>query len=1851
MGEGYYDEVLKPVYKALGLQPARRSPAEVAEAIAKRIERAEAPAELKARALEALRGLASTGLDDPALYERAVRSGDAVLEVLAYAAGKRLEDAALLKRYDGEELLKAAEGAVRILGGLKPRESLPLDVAYRLVGRDSERALPKYLEALGRGRVPEPEGAALVFYTTDEEVAARLARRFPFIRAAGASLVGRGAEAREYFFFYHPALEPAVNMLKATGAGVPHDRPKELAHLGFAPAEFAFAMAGVRAVDVGGVIAWREGKWNEFLNHLKSAVVPEWPSNFGEKVREVLGKKSFYDLHLLFYIHVEGYREFLRLRELDRYDENALVAYLAALAAPAYIHWVLGQAGERSEAFELLRKCDAEACLYALSDMSGIDLYRALARARGAPLGREAGDAIGATLEWVKFILGERMAPPARKSPYLELAAWLVATARGEPYEKVLAKAVEELKRTSLPPGFKIEDEEWWVKKAEEPGRERPGGEARPAGEAGGGKTAGKAAEERRVGRAGGEALRGEETKLRGEQREVRGERPGSKGEEAAQAKPASEAAGVVKQTAGAGPEGGVGAAGFIPPGLSGLSAAGWLAGVEGRVELSREAAWALRERVRKAVEKAKARHMPRLYRLGGGALVELAEEAAGRVLDVVFNAVDSPGALRRIAVLLEGVEEVLFEGRGSGDAEALFGWVRGYLERAGDSAWEVWQFVYSTARAAVDAALAFYDDVYKGIATVETALKTAAVAAAGLAGFAALHDALHATAVFSATATAIALAGEGAYEKAVEYVKRAAEAAYEAAREIFEKAKIALERLYELFLEAVARALDYVRAHWLILAATAAGLVSWMAAQQLDFSLWQDHVARFAPLIAGVPAFKEFKTALDSKAPELLDAAEEALRRMSEDAVDRLFEKAREAVGQSSRLWADFRKAVRSVEARGRGVKPEHAAVAWALLEAGLKELGGVVKNAAEAHRRAVEGLVRGEEVELPAGDIAAFVEKTRDVAHRLGLLFERIAEKAEKYGSAEAVERAFTVTELAGKLAEASTADLGKLGEATLADKVVAFFESLAEGATWSRVVLNALERGEAYGALIRTPRGASDKYGAGSGGEYAEGGRLGALVSRLAHWLAELGIGKATARRVGDNVEISADGKTIAEVGAKAVRREEGGEESVVFRVKGELAGEVGKKAAEMAERMEPGGAERYQVYALLATDGGYKAEGEVYANTTSVLQAALYRRLGMEVSYAGEGNLTKDGFKPVLTAKLSKERGGREVVEAVRRDLEDGLKKLWSDEGLREELRGRVLKLLSEVKISTRGAGGEEGLQAEEVRARLRERIEKFLTELRLGEGGAVCLVNCQFGEQTLTYSDEPHARVVAPLLHYIAQDAPVEEVGRFMAYALLFDGHVRRDQVYLVLGNFHVKEEEGEGSTRRLPLDVYDKVALYIVLAAKYGVGISRIYLWKDAVRLHFDGDYAARIFASAWHELSPLWKFGVGNGLYADHVYKKLGRIKDYVEAYADRIKIAYELYSQPSGKPGVRVMFKDEKGNEIAHINIWWDGKALYAKFSGARERAERLASILNALGAEAEVRKYGGMWYVLLTTDSITAIRRGEWLNAVRTLVEELYRRGVIDGEKREKLLREINAGPNVVEVAGVELSVNLKEAGKYKWLDILYQPRSAESFNATVKALKDAGFEEGVHFTTRKPEGSERGHIRLKLPAGLWRLEELRRQGVGWAEKALRRLEEIGRARGFSDLLEEYLRPAREAETVDPRGITTEVKDGVKAVVRDVKVEWEDQRPRITVEYEAGGDVKSLSLLWGVGERGRVRAGVWLDVEKAAVLATLTGDESIRGKRGKASLSAHHLLALARLRGVGWDLLRWYAEVMRE
>ena len=108
---------------------------------------------------------------------------------------------------------------------------------------------------------------------------------------------------------------------------------------------------------------------------------------------------------------------------------------------------------------------------------------------------------------------------------------------------------------------------------------------------------------------------------------------------------------------------------------------------------------------------------------------------------------------------------------------------------------------------------------------------------AASAAALYSVYSGLYSEAVVSSVAFAVALAEVGRFREAVQYVQRAAKALYEAAKDVFEHVKITVQRLVELFVEAVTRVLAWVdehNAYLFLMAAVAAGAIALSAALNL---------------------------------------------------------------------------------------------------------------------------------------------------------------------------------------------------------------------------------------------------------------------------------------------------------------------------------------------------------------------------------------------------------------------------------------------------------------------------------------------------------------------------------------------------------------------------------------------------------------------------------------------------------------------------------------------------------------------------------------------------------------------------------------------------------------------------------------------------------------------------------------------------------------------------------------------------------------------------------------------------------------------------------------------------------
>ena len=117
-------------------------------------------------------------------------------------------------------------------------------------------------------------------------------------------------------------------------------------------------------------------------------------------------------------------------------------------------------------------------------------------------------------------------------------------------------------------------------------------------------------------------------------------------------------------------------------------------------------------------------------------------------------------------------------------------------------------------------------------------------------------HHKLYSEAVVSSIASAVALAEVGQFREAVQYIQRVAKALYEAAREVFERVKVTVQRLVELFVEAVTRMLAWVdehKAYLFLMAAAATGAV----ALSVALNMWGlVEMEKLAYAAVGAPPF-----------------------------------------------------------------------------------------------------------------------------------------------------------------------------------------------------------------------------------------------------------------------------------------------------------------------------------------------------------------------------------------------------------------------------------------------------------------------------------------------------------------------------------------------------------------------------------------------------------------------------------------------------------------------------------------------------------------------------------------------------------------------------------------------------------------------------------------------------------------------------------------------------------------------------------------------------------------------------------------------------------------------------------
>jgi hypothetical protein len=542
------------------------------------------------------------------------------------------------------------------------------------------------------------------------------------------------------------------------------------------------------------------------------------------------------------------------------------------------------------------------------------------------------------------------------------------------------------------------------------------------------------------------------------------------------------------------------------------------------------------------------------------------------------------------------------------------------------------------------------------------------------------VYHSLYSEAVVFSIASAVALAEVGRFRETVEYVQKAAKALYETAKDVFEQVKITVQRLVELFVEAVARVLAWVdeyKAYLFLMAAVTAGAV----ALNMALDMWGKieleklvHFAMGAPFVAGLVdtggrAAERFKAVAErwkvddnEKKQKIEGIIKEIINAHLSGGrpYDALLE-----LSKSGNLPPPLVKLKEALENVKDEVVQDAAVVAVLVLYKTLVKNAGVYREWAELYHWA-RSLVEKQEFTVAANKIRELRE-----AHRR---LEEVAEEMRRELNAVLASYASHSRDLYEKLrphlevdiekaeglAEADNKRLPDYSDANMGTKAYAALLSVARGGIYGHIAMLFMGEGALADIVMLKPTSAHWKAK-----EIAKG--RGEAVDPSYSSRRERSVGQPSWEDRAASVLLrfligygEADLKfRHVEKGGRKGRVERGFQ---VFRIYGGVetpVGElwIGKSTArfkvseeelrhrvEEAKRTAPdlSGLDKAPQYLEWCTTDMTTSKGRIEASTAHLWQLRWYFSLLGEPKWFGGGtNVTEEGFKPNISAQWLRE----------------------------------------------------------------------------------------------------------------------------------------------------------------------------------------------------------------------------------------------------------------------------------------------------------------------------------------------------------------------------------------------------------------------------------------------------------------------------------------------------------------------------------------------------------------------------------------------------------------------------------
>ncbi len=353
-------------------------------------------------------------------------------------------------------------------------------------------------------------------------------------------------------------------------------------------------------------------------------------------------------------------------------------------------------------------------------------------------------------------------------------------------------------------------------------------------------------------------------------------------------------------------------------------------------------------------------------------------------------------------------------------------------------------------------------------------------------------HHGLYSEAVVS---SAVALAEVGRFREAVEYVQKAAKALYEAAKDVFEHVKITVQRLVELFVEAVARVLAWIdehKAYLFLMTAVAAGVVALSAALNMWGLVELEKLAYAvsAPFVAGL-------VDTGGRAVERFGVVAERWR-VDENEKQKIEEVINEVINAPLKGERPFSKLTRLenlpkplVELRKALTRVENEVEKDAAVVAALVLYKTLINNAEAYGEWAgwyewARGLVEKQVFTVTADKIRELHEAHRGLEDVAGRVLEELNRVLVLYSQSgfykEAdIKKLKSLLEVnlgeAEELAEARSKELSNYSNANMGTKVYAALLSIARGGIYGHIAMLLMAEGALADIVLLTPRSAHD------------------------------------------------------------------------------------------------------------------------------------------------------------------------------------------------------------------------------------------------------------------------------------------------------------------------------------------------------------------------------------------------------------------------------------------------------------------------------------------------------------------------------------------------------------------------------------------------------------------------------------------------------------------------------------------------------------------------------------------------------------------------------------------------------